>query len=141
MPQHTLLLSPDAVNEVGIPIIDEQHRGIVTLINSFDFSIQSGQQTEFFLHTIFTMMDGYTKLHFATEEEFFRIAKYNEAEKHKRLHATLIRQSFSIASKSIRLRDPNIYLQFLKEWWESHIKSVDYLYAADVKEYFARLQR
>ena len=134
---HSLLISWSHKNEIGIPIIDEQHRGIVSLINSFGFSIQNGQQTEFYLNTIFTMIDGYTKLHFATEEEFFRLAEYDEAEKHKELHTALIRQSFAIASESIRLRDPNIYLQFLKKWWVTHISNCDPLYAATVKKYLA----
>ena len=137
MPQHTLLLSWDAVNEVGIPIIDEQHRGIVTLINSFDFSIQSGQQTEFFLHTIFTMMDGYTKLHFATEEEILRRIEYEDLEQHKALHTDLIKKSFSVANESMRLRDPEIYLRFLQGWWMSHINSRDQQYASIAKKYLA----
>ena len=39
MKQHELLIYWDASNEIGIPIIDEQHRGIVTLINSFGESV------------------------------------------------------------------------------------------------------
>jgi hemerythrin-like metal-binding protein len=133
-----LLISWDSSNEIGIPIIDEQHRGIVSIINSFGFAIEQGQQTEFYLNTIFTMMDCYTKLHFSTEEEFLRIAAYDEAENHKKLHHALIKKSFSIASESIRLRDPDIYLQFLKEWWMVHINSCDRLYAPIVKTYLTR---
>ncbi|MCL1939666.1 MAG: bacteriohemerythrin [Desulfovibrionaceae bacterium] len=134
---HSLLISWGPENEIGIPIIDEQHRGIVTLINSFGFSIQHGQQTEFYLNTIFSMMDGYTKLHFATEEEFLRLAGYAELESHKGLHAALIKKSFAIASESMRLRDPEIYLQFLKEWWMTHINHCDRLYAPTMKKYLA----
>jgi hemerythrin len=132
-----LLISWGPDNEIGIPIIDEQHRGIVSLINTFEFSTQHDQQTEFYLNTIFTMMDGYTKLHFATEEEFLRLAGYAELEQHKESHAALIKKSFAVAGKSMRLRDPDIYLQFLKEWWMTHINHCDRLYASTLKKHFA----
>ena len=135
MKQHALLISWDASNEVGIPIIDEQHRGVVTLINSFGFSIQYGQQSEFYLNTIFTMMDGYTKVHFATEEEILRHTGYEDFEQHKALHTDLIKKSFSVANESMRLRDPEIYLRFLQEWWMTHINSCDQQYAPIVKKY------
>ena len=131
---NSLLISWSPANETGIPIIDEQHRGIVGIINSFAFAIQHGREEEFYLNTIFTMMDCYTKLHFATEEEFLRLAGYPEIESHQKLHTDLIHQSFVIASKSIRLRDPEMYLQFLREWWMTHINQRDQMYAPFVRE-------
>jgi len=126
---HSLLIHWEPSSETGIPIIDEQHRGIVSIINSFGFAIQRDRKTEFFLNTIFTMIDCYTKLHFATEEEFMRSAGYPEIEDHQRQHAELIKKSFSVASQSIRLRDPEMYLQFLRKWWVTHINTIDRRYA------------
>ena len=134
---HALLIVWDSSNEVGIPIIDEQHRGMVSLINSFGLAIQHGHQTEFYLNTIFAMIDGYTKLHFTTEEEILRIAGYDDLEQHKELHTTLIKKSFSIAHQSLRLRDPEIYLRFLQEWWMTHIKTCDRQYMPIAQKYLA----
>ncbi len=121
----------------GIPILDEQHRGIISIINSFEFAIQRGIKTEFYLNTIFTMMDCYTKIHFSTEEELFLASGFPEhdAKAHQEMHIHLIKKSFSIASQSIRLQNPNMYLEFLNEWWMSHIFQQDRLYVPFVKEY------
>ena len=130
-----LLITWEPSNEIGIRIIDEQHRGIVSVINAFAFSIRRDQKADLHLNTIFTMVDCYTKLHFSTEEEFFSVAGYPEAKEHKELHIALISKSFSVAAQSIRLRDPNIYLQFLKEWWMEHINTSDRAYAPLVRKY------
>ena len=132
----SLLISWTPSNELGIPVLDEQHRGIVSIINSFGFVIQRDQKAEFYVNTIFTMMDCYTKLHFATEEELLSAAGYPDIEDHKKLHITLIKKSFSVAAKSIRLRDPNMYLQFLQEWWLTHINDCDRAYAPFMRKYF-----
>ncbi|MDR2893332.1 MAG: hemerythrin family protein [Deltaproteobacteria bacterium] len=132
---HALLISWNSSSELGIPVLDEQHRGIVSIINSFGFSMQGNTQSEFYLNTIFTMMDCYTKLHFSTEEELFCLASYPGMEEHKKQHRNLINKSFSIGSKSMRLRDPNIYLDFLQEWWVTHINEDDLLYGPCIRKY------
>lgn len=81
------------------------------------------------------MIDSYTKIHFATEEEILRIAGYPDLENHKRIHESLIKESFSIASQSIRMYKPDIYLQFLKKWWVEHINNCDRMYIESVKTY------
>lgn len=129
-----VLIQWQASHETGIPVIDEQHRGIVSIINSFNFSIRH-HNVEFFINNTFIMIDSYTKIHFATEEEILRIAGYPDLENHKRIHESLIKESFSIASQSIRMYKPDIYLQFLKKWWVEHINNCDRMYIESVKTY------
>ena len=122
-------------NEYGIPILDEQHRGIVSIINSFEFSILH-QNTEFTINTTFNMMDSYTKLHFSTEETILRDAEYPGIKEHMNLHKSLIMESYSMANRSLRMYDPNIYLLFLKRWWMSHIMECDRVFVGHVKKHF-----
>lgn len=129
-----LLIQWDTSNETGIPVIDEQHRGIVSIINSFSFSIKH-HNVEFFINNTTIMIDSYTKIHFATEEEILRLAKYDAIENHIKLHENLIAESFSIATKSFHMHNPDIYLQFLKKWWLEHINNCDRLYIDVVTKY------
>ena len=124
-------------NNTGIPIIDDQHRGVVSVINSLGLFIRQ-DKGEYFLNTTFMMMDSYTKLHFATEEELLRAAGYKYFDEHRRMHEDLIRESFAVANKSIRLRDPRIYFFFLKQWWVEHINKCDHMYMDCVKAYLAK---
>jgi len=130
----SLLIEWNDVNSLGIPIIDDQHRGIVSVINSLSFFVCQNKG-EYFLNTAFTMMDSYTKLHFSTEEELLKAAGYSGLEDHQRLHASLIRESFFKANESIRLYDSSIYLGFLKNWWVSHINKQDRMYIETMRNY------
>ncbi|MDR3089180.1 MAG: hemerythrin family protein [Desulfobulbaceae bacterium] len=133
-----LLIEWTDVNSLGIPIIDDQHRGIVSVINSLAFFVHQNKG-EYFLNTAFAMMDSYTKLHFSTEEELLRAAAYPNFSNHQRLHANLIRESFFKASEAIRLHDSGIYLDFLKSWWIAHINKQDRMYAEIVQGYIGTL--
>ena len=54
------------INKLGIPIIDEQHRGIVATINSFHYFIQEGHGLEALKPTL-NILEQYTCIHFKTE--------------------------------------------------------------------------
>ena len=133
--KNSLCIEWKPLNELGIPILDEQHRGIVSIINSFNYAIQYGKETELYISTIFTMVDCYTKLHFATEEDLMRSAGYPGFENHKKTHLLLLNQSFSTVSRSIRHNDPFVYLNFLHAWWTAHINGRDRQYAPLVKSH------
>ena len=78
----------DESNNLGIPIIDEQHRGIVTIINSLHHCIRQGQGEDA-IRPIMTMLEQYTVIHFKTEEWFMKEAGYPELEAHLALHRNL----------------------------------------------------
>ena len=134
---YSLTIQWTDANNVGIPIIDDQHRGIVSVINSLGLFIRQNKG-EYFQNAAFVMMDSYTKLHFATEEELLRLAGYEHFAEHRQLHENFIRKSFALSTKSIRLRDPKIYFLFLVQWWMEHINKCDHMYADTVKKYLAK---
>ncbi|MDR0576342.1 MAG: hemerythrin family protein [Candidatus Accumulibacter sp.] len=135
---HALLIQWSDVNSSGIPIIDDQHQGIVSVINSLAYFVRQNKG-EYFLNTAFAMMDSYSKLHFTTEEDLLRAAGYAHLADHQRLHGNLVRESFFKASESFRLHDPRIYLDFLKNWWVDHINVQDQKFAETVGRYVASL--
>lgn len=124
------------LNDTGILVLDEQHRGMVSIINSLAFSIKH-HNVEFIINNTFIMVDSYIKMHFATEEELMRASGYSGLEDHKKIHGAFINESFSIANKSLRTHNIDIYMQFLKKWWMEHINGHDRLYIGSIKQYMA----
>ena len=117
-----------AENELGIPIIDEQHRGIVSTINSFYYFIQRGQGPEA-VDPTFNVLSQYTRLHFETEEALMAAARYPAFDAHVVLHKELTRKTVYAARGAMSQEDANILLDVLKDWWLGHINREDRKYA------------
>ena len=116
---------------LGIPIIDEQHRGIVTTINSLYFGIQN-KYAEEMLAPIIDMMYDYTRIHFQVEESFLEPIDFPEAKKHRDLHNELSSKLTHTARDSAFHKDPYEFLGFMKSWWINHICKEDLIY----RDYF-----
>ena len=112
---------------LGIPIIDEQHRGIVTTINSLNFGIQH-ECVKNILKPIVEMMESYTRIHFQTEETFLEKIDFPHAKEHKELHRELSAKLKDIGYDSILTQDSGYFMGFLKDWWIHHICREDLVY-------------
>ena len=119
-------------SNLGIPIVDEQHRGIVTTINSLHHCIQEGRGKDS-MKPILIMLEQYTVIHFNTEEQLLTEAGYPELETHMALHRDLAAKTKEFQSLQ---HDPQEVLRFLREWWLEHINRDDRKYAALVKQKF-----
>ena len=119
-------------NALGIDIIDEQHRGIVSVINSYYHYEKKGYSKDALIHTK-GILDDMTALHFQTEEALLKEVGYPLLPSHSALHGTLIKKMNSIFEESLKHDDPHIFLRFLKEWWLHHINEEDKKYASHFK--------
>ena len=126
MNSHLYIIWKDS-NNMGIPIIDEQHRGIVTTINSLHYFIQNGHGDEIIAPTLNILLE-YTKIHFNAEEKLITEADYPALEKHKELHKKLVEKTKIIAVEVDIKNDPTMVLDFLKDWWLNHINVEDRKY-------------
>ena len=124
MLNHNLLIVWRPEYDLGIPIIDEQHRGIVTTINSFYYSIQN-KHGEKMLKPVINMVYEYTHLHFEVEEDFLKKCDFPELEQHQALHHELNRSISKVGKESMWNQDPLEFLNFLKTWWIHHICEKD----------------
>jgi len=122
--EHSLFIVWKPEYNLGIPIIDEQHRGIVTTINSLFYSMQN-KHGEDVLRPVVNMVTEYTHIHFDVEENFLRKCGFNDFEKHHELHNELRRTLSSIENKNLWEHDPQKFLEFLKDWWIDHICKKD----------------
>lgn len=112
---------------VGVPIIDEQHRGIISTINSLHYFNRTGDADEILKPTLI-MLEQYINIHFKTEEALITKANYPALEEHILLHRDLAKNAKGIYYKSDVDMDPDTVLKFLKDWWLNHINNEDRKY-------------
>jgi hemerythrin-like metal-binding protein len=122
-------------DEIGIHLIDEQHKGIVSIINTFYYMMQKKINCQLMYSCIAHTMKEYSRIHFFTEESFLDIAKYDDAASHKKLHAKLTSQIDDIERKCLIENDASPLLDFLKQWWINHINIEDKKYVTALRRY------
>jgi len=112
----------------GIKVIDDQHRGLVALVNEI-FNHVTGdeiQESEYF-HKVIQETVNYVKLHFATEEKIMLAAKMPEYARHKKAHNRFILTilDFIHYYETGRKRNLHAFGKYLKDWILSHIALMD----------------
>ena len=115
----------------GIKIIDDQHKGLVDLINEM-FKHVTGdqvQEKDYFNRVIKEAVD-YVKNHFAAEEKILLATKFEGYAEHKKEHEKFILTIVENirdyeAGKRITLSN---FTRFLKDWVLSHIAVMDKQY-------------
>jgi hemerythrin len=120
-------------NETGVPIIDEQHRGIVSTINSLHYFIQHGDSAVVFEPTM-DVLNHYTSLHFLAEEALMLAAGYPDIDEHVDLHNKFMNQVRSMAKYRADHDQEDALLKLLKTWWLHHINQEDKKFVAIVKK-------
>lgn len=131
--------------EIGIPVIDAQHKKLVTLCNNLYKIITSmpasgpGSEAwhQSFFYALHECVD-YTKTHFHDEEVLMTAAKYGGLPQHKARHTEFVKQVLETA-KSMEQPEKSAALQFVRflyDWILSHIALEDKQFAAPVLEYF-----
>ena len=115
---------------VGIGIIDEQHKGLVDLINELNAAMRQ-RRSDAVLVGVLERLKQYTVKHFATEEEFFDKFGYPDAPAHKKAHRDLVEKvlAFEAGLKSGRAKVTMEIMRFLKDWLVGHIMGTDKRYA------------
>ena len=127
MQDHLIYIAWKPEYNLGIPIIDEQHRGIVSIINSLYYGMQHTYM-QGFLAPIVDMLHNYTRIHFQIEEHFLEQSDYPDLKNHIILHQELIAKLDEVGRKSLLEGDPYQLMVFLKNWWLHHICEVDMQY-------------
>ena len=110
--------------ELGIPVLDEQHKRIVDFINELE-KAQSIGNAGYIDYVLEGLVD-YTLTHFQFEEGLQERAGYQYVKAHKRIHAVFIKRIASFRERFKGGEDVTGELLFmLKTWLASHIKGDD----------------
>ncbi len=106
--------------EVGIPIVDEQHRRLVAIANGVYHLTGQGAAFDRALED----MMAYTQYHFALEERLMRLAAYAGLEAHRREHEMLADRVADLWRRRATLVQAEV-LNLLTGWLFEHILSCD----------------
>jgi hemerythrin len=115
---------------VKVKEIDLQHQNLVGLINKLHHAMKNGEGRNIVGNIIKDLVN-YTETHFKTEERFFEMYGYPEAENHKKEHASFVEKISKIKSKYEQGRTTLSVevMVFLSDWLRKHIKGTDMRYS------------
>ncbi len=129
--QNLLITWNEEQHQLGLPIIDEQHRGIVAAINS-TYHILFMENNHEHLASLVELLHIESGLHFAVEEELMVKSNYPLAQTHSQLHRKLMERFHDVSTLDRILTNPIEFLDYLKTWWLDHINCDDREFAAFV---------
>lgn len=111
---------------IGIEIIDDQHKKLIDIINELYEAQQLGTSQSIILNVLLKL-DDYTKYHFNKEEEIQRINNYPEYSNHKKEHQEFI-DKLALLKKDGEKSNLLLSLKtidYLKDWTINHILGSD----------------
>lgn len=118
-------------NSVGVTEMDIQHQHIFSIINNFADSL-SNSKAKLETDKILLELVEYSKVHFGTEEKYFKLFDYIYTKDHIEKHHYYNQKISEFYEKE---KDPNQketlpleIIDFLKNWWIYHINVEDKKY-------------
>lgn len=124
----------DDIYKTGITEIDQDHKGLVNLINDLYEAMQDGSGGALLL-PIFSALKHYTKTHFTKEELYMVECGAPDQKKHLQEHNLMLAKLADLESRH-RKGEAAISLQtltFLRDWLKNHICVVDQAMASQLK--------
>ncbi|MGL1890578.1 MAG: hemerythrin family protein [Spirochaetaceae bacterium] len=113
------------VHKLNIPIIDEQHRAFVAILNTFHFLLQKGAGYKIINRNRAILIQHFAELHFVTEEHLMKISEYPHLDEHIEMHKKIMKGIHKTVKEVIATGDPQTALEFLRNWWLTHISKED----------------
>ncbi|WP_421902457.1 bacteriohemerythrin [Maridesulfovibrio sp.] len=122
----SMLMWSDSLS-VSIAEIDEQHKGLVEMVNRVHDLLVSGESARPQVLEVIEDMRRYSVEHFGTEERYMDQYEYPEAPAHKLKHQEFIDKVTEIesgcaAGTCVLTMD---ILNYLSEWLVTHINDTD----------------
>lgn len=122
---------------VGVGLIDEQHRKWIERLHEVESAIKSRRGMQQVVSTL-DFLSEYTVFHFSTEEKYMLQTGYPELEnhraKHEELKKTLGNLIEDFKEDGITEKISEAVGTFLGNWLKDHIRGVDQVFAAFLKE-------
>ncbi|MBI5605035.1 MAG: hemerythrin family protein [Deltaproteobacteria bacterium] len=105
------------------------HQKLVGIINDLNDAMRQGKGKDI-LGKIVNGLVSYAGTHFATEEKYFDKFRYPEADTHKQEHSDFVKKvsEFKDGFGKGKIGLSITVMNFLSDWLQNHIKSVDKKY-------------
>jgi hemerythrin len=115
---------------VQVAVIDEQHQGLLRLINELHDAMIQGQGATVLGEIVDGLIE-YTHTHFNTEEGYFEACDYPNCAVHKQQHRDFVAKvtNFKQGFDEGRLMLTLDVMSFLGDWLVEHIQGSDASYA------------
>lgn len=113
---------------VGVPSLDEQHKGLITLINRLT---EEGNRSSIITDTL-DQLDRYAREHFVAEEDLLRACGDQGLAEHQKQHRAFeewldaIKQIYRFSTTADPFADT--VNTFLRNWLTNHILKTDMAY-------------
>lgn len=119
--------------ETGIELIDTQHRTLFDAVNRLAAAFQGGTSADE-ARACLDFLLGYTREHFATEEQFMRDLSYPALALHGAQHAELMRQTQALKARADAGQPVALDIAVLMaDWLRHHINDEDMGYVEYLK--------
>ena len=111
---------------VGVAFFDMQHKQLISMLNELHDAIETGRGKEALEQTL-QRLSGYWLMHFTAEEQKMKEFDYPDIEAHKSEHLafTIRLKEFKETSAAGKGALPEEVLDFLKNWFVTHITGTD----------------
>ncbi len=121
--------------QIGINVIDQQHKRLIDLINDLHLAMKQRKGTQVLSRIMKGLVD-YTVEHFTYEEGLQNKAGYPDLENHKEIHKKLVEkvevyQNKIYSGEKLVTKDLS---DFLKDWLVNHILGTDTKYVPYFKK-------
>ena len=120
---------------VGVPVIDDDHKRLLYLINNLETAIDYNAGDEFEKKALDELVQ-YTQYHFSREEGLMEKAGYPDLEAHKKEHRAMIAKVESfVAEYEAKGHDVlEGIADYLGQWLVNHINGTDQQYAPFLRD-------
>jgi len=121
---------------LGIKIIDDQHREFVEIIDELYTSLQNVSSKPD-LEKILEKLVNYKNIHFSTEEKYFKEFNYEGAVEHETQHR-MFNEKITEFQKKSQEGTYNIgfdLIDYLEDWLVDHLANMDKKYVACFHEH------
>ncbi|MCL2127725.1 MAG: bacteriohemerythrin [Treponema sp.] len=135
------LVSWSSTFSVGIKLVDDQHKGLLNLVNDmFNHVTGDAEEERKYFKKVMDQALQYVKVHFDTEEKIMIHTHFPGYAEHKKAHDAFVLvvvdnvRSFESGNKFV-LEE---FTMFLKEWILTHIAIMDKQYFSYFKKIASR---
>ena len=121
---------------VGVKILDDQHRGMMRILNELHAAAMKGRVGEV-AGPLLSQVSCAAREHFSTEEELMESTRYPALAEHRAKHEDLLARAAEFLDRHNE-GDITSYVQllyFVRDWFRDHLKHEDKKYTVWMNEH------